>query len=55
MHMGALAQNAGHAQSNYFHILFNNEVHDSVGAQPTQGANVNFSLVAKACGFQSVH
>ena len=36
MHLGALAISSDF--SNLIHILINNEVHDSVGAQPTKGS-----------------
>lgn len=55
MHMGALAQNASTANDNFFHLLFNNEAHDSVGAQPTYGAKVDFAMMAKGAGYKTVH
>lgn len=55
MHMGALAQNANNAQANFFHLLFNNEAHDSVGAQPTYGKHVDFPAMAKGAGYHTVH
>lgn len=54
MHMGALAVIGSLHPDNYVHVVFNNGAHDSVGGQPTVGLQVNFSLVAKACGYQSV-
>ena len=55
MHLGALAicGQYAHAQHGFYHILFNNGVHDSVGAQPTVGHKVDWSLMAKACGYES--
>tara|TARA_A100001388_G_scaffold169582_1_gene126753 strand:+ start:3178 stop:4317 length:1140 start_codon:yes stop_codon:yes gene_type:complete len=50
MHMGAFAINS--EQNNLIHILINNGVHDSVGAQPTQGQKLNFSEIAKVFGYK---
>lgn len=50
MHMGAFAINS--EQRNLIHILINNGVHDSVGAQPTQGQKLNFSEIAKVFGYK---
>lgn len=54
MHMGSLAIIGSLAPNNYIHIVFNNGAHDSVGGQPTVGLQINLSLVATACGYQSV-
>ena len=50
MHLGALAINAD--CSNLIHILINNEVHDSVGGQPTKGSIINFSKVGSLLGYK---
>ena len=49
MHLGALAITAD--CNNLIHFLINNEVHDSVGGQPTKGASISFSTVAKELGY----
>ena len=56
MHMGAMASVGQNASSNFKHIIFNNGVHDSVGAQPTDAANSSFSFpqIALACGYKAV-
>lgn len=54
MHMGAMPIIGASHLDNFIHILFNNGCHDSVGAQPTVGFNVNFGEVAKACGYKKV-
>ena len=51
MHLGALAINAD--CKNLIHFLINNEAHDSVGGQPTKGANISFSKVAKELGYKN--
>ena len=50
MHLGALAITAD--SNNLVHFLINNEAHDSVGGQPTKGASISFSKVAKELGYQ---
>ncbi|CAD8103075.1 unnamed protein product [Paramecium sonneborni] len=52
MHMGALAQIGNIGPTNYKHILFNNQAHDSVGAQPTSNPLVNFTQIALGCGYK---
>jgi phosphonopyruvate decarboxylase len=51
MHMGALTNIGNLAPANYIHILFNNGAHESVGAQPTLGFNIDVEAIAKACGY----
>ena len=52
--MGAMASVGQSECSNFKHIIFNNGVHDSVGAQPTDAANPSFSFpnIALACGYK---
>jgi phosphonopyruvate decarboxylase len=56
MHMGSMATVGQNAPSNFKHIIFNNGVHDSVGAQPTDAGSQTFSFtgIADACGYRSV-
>jgi phosphonopyruvate decarboxylase len=51
MHMGAMAITGRSGLKNFKHILVNNGMHDSVGGQPTVALDVNFSLIAQACGY----
>ncbi len=55
MHMGAVGVIASRNLKNFRHILFNNEVHDSVGGQPTVADKMNFSEIVKASGYTSVY
>eukprot|EP00659_Diplonema_papillatum_P011129 gene11129-17109_t len=60
MHMGGLATVGGLAKErdclrNYKHIILNNGAHDSVGGQPTVGFDVNFTSIASACGYKTLH
>ena len=52
MHMGGLAISATCA--NLLHIVINNGAHDSVGGQPTKGAILDFTKIAKTLGYGRV-
>lgn len=54
MHMGALGIIGSLAPNNFYHIIFNNGAHDSVGGQPTIGHVIDFSGVAMACKYRTV-
>ena len=51
MHMGSLGISSQF--KNLIHILINNKCHDSVGGQPTLGKSIDFSKIAKLCGYKS--
>ena len=51
MRMGNLATIGSYGQNNLTHILLDNGVHDSTGAQATVSANVSFADIAAACGY----
>jgi phosphonopyruvate decarboxylase len=53
MHAGSLAVIGQLAPPRYFHVVFNNGVHDSVGGQPTAIRNVNVPQLALANGYSS--
>ena len=53
MHLGTIAIIGDHAPSNLFHVVFNNEVHDSVGGQPTSITAVDLMAMAKAAGYRA--
>lgn len=53
MHLGSLGIAGALATSNFYHIVFNNSAHDSVGGQPTVGSSVDFPTIAKACGYRT--
>ena len=53
MHMGGMAIIAEKAPKNFFHVVFNNGAHDSVGGQPTVGMDINLCAVAKAVGYRA--
>lgn len=52
MHMGAISNIGCLSPKNYFHILFNNGSHESVGGQPTLGFQLDFPSIAKSCGYR---
>lgn len=54
MHTGNMAIIGTVAPENYFHIVFNNGAHDSVGGQPTVGFKVDIPAVARAFGYKTV-
>jgi len=54
MHTGALGINASMQPRNFFHILFNNGAHESVGGQPTIGFRLDAIGIAKASGYRHV-
>lgn len=54
MHMGGLGIIGSLAPRNYYHILFNNGAHDSVGGQPTVGFKIDIPKIASACGYKTV-
>ena len=54
MHLGALPVIAKTKAKNFKHIVFNNQAHDSVGAQPTSADTIDFKTLAKSCGYKEV-
>ena len=51
MRLGNFATVGTYAGSNFIHILLDNEVHDSTGAQATVAGNISFAKIAEACGY----
>lgn len=52
MHMGALAISGSSGLKNFKHVVLNNGAHESVGGQPTAAFQVDFTEIAKACGYK---
>ncbi len=52
MHMGSMAFLADNAPKNFYHIVINNNAHESVGGMPTGCMDVDFSAVAKTLGYK---
>lgn len=53
MRMGNLAALGHYGGGNLSHVILDNEVHDSTGAQATVSPTVQFADVALACGYRS--
>ncbi len=54
MRMGNFATLGAYRPPNLVHLLLDNGVHDSTGAQATVSAHVDFAQVARACGYATV-
>ena len=55
MHMGAVPVIASMKRSNFKHIIFNNEAHDTVGGQPTVCSNVDIKNIALSSGYSRAY
>lgn len=53
MRMGSLSTVGFYHPSNLIHICFDNQQYESTGGQPTTSSTVDFSQVARACGYNS--
>ena len=51
MHLGGLPTIGNRKPSNYVHIIFNNEAHDSVGGQPTIAGKMDIGALARSVGY----
>ncbi len=51
MHMGAMAVIGTKAPKNLIHVIINNGAHESVGGMPTVAGKIDFTIIAKACGY----
>jgi phosphonopyruvate decarboxylase len=54
MHTGSMAITASKKPNNFYHVVFNNGAHDSVGGQPTVALEIDLPAIAKAVGYPSV-
>lgn len=54
MHMGSLALIGSKKPDNFYHIMFNNSAHESVGGLPTVMNNVDISELVRSCGYKKV-
>lgn len=54
MHLGSFSTTGLMRPSNYFHIVLNNGVHESVGGQKSAGFNVDLTEIAKHCGYVTI-
>jgi phosphonopyruvate decarboxylase len=51
MRMGGFATIGAYGKNSLIHLLLDNEVHESTGAQATVSAGVSFARIADACGY----
>jgi len=54
MRMGNLATVGAYAGENYYHLLLDNNVHESTGGQATVSSVIEFAAVAAACGYRYI-
>jgi phosphonopyruvate decarboxylase len=54
MQMGTLATIGHYQPANLYHVLFDNEGHDSTGGQPTVSESSSFTQIAHAGGYRTV-
>tara|TARA_Y100000590_G_scaffold346139_1_gene396270 strand:- start:31760 stop:32887 length:1128 start_codon:yes stop_codon:yes gene_type:complete len=54
MHMGNLTSISALKPKNFYHILMNNEVHESVGGQSTAAKDIDLSAIIKSMGVSKV-
>lgn len=55
MHLGAMTMVSKLCVPNFMHVVLNNGAHESVGGQPSAGHRVDFTKIAEACGYATVH
>ena len=54
MHMGSLALVGSKKPENFYHVVFNNSAHESVGGLPTVMSDIHIEDLIKACGYNMV-
>tara|TARA_Y100001970_G_scaffold15871_1_gene17834 strand:+ start:18110 stop:19240 length:1131 start_codon:yes stop_codon:yes gene_type:complete len=54
MHLGSLATIGKIKPNNFYHILLNNEAHESVGGQETAAKNIDLSKIVDAIGTSKI-
>lgn len=55
MHMGSAALIGSKKPENFYHILFNNSAHESVGGLPTIMCDIDISKLILSCGYKTVY
>lgn len=53
MQMGAFSTIGEYSPPNLVHIIFDNQVHESTGNQPTNSPSANFIEISHACNYES--
>lgn len=54
MHMGSIPLVGANKPSNYYHIIFNNEAHETVGGLPTVMDSIDIGKIALNCKYNNV-
>ncbi len=54
MHMGSMATVGSLKHENFYHILINNQAHETVGGIPTVSSEISWQTIAKGCGYAEV-
>lgn len=55
MHMGAMTMVSKVSAPNFIHVILNNGAHESVGGQPSAGHLLDWTKIAEACGYATIH
>ncbi|WP_296866275.1 phosphonopyruvate decarboxylase [uncultured Methanobrevibacter sp.] len=55
MHMGSLALIGSMKPNNFYHVMFNNSAHESVGGLPTIMSDIHIDEIVLACGYKKVY
>ena len=55
MHMGSMAVISKVKPSNFYHVILNNEAHESVGGQSTAATDINIKKLAESIGYKKVY
>ncbi|WP_296861512.1 phosphonopyruvate decarboxylase [uncultured Methanobrevibacter sp.] len=55
MHMGSLALIGSMKPNNFYHVMFNNSAHESVGGLPTIMSDICIDEIVLACGYKKVY
>ena len=55
MHMGSAALIGSKKPENFYHIMFNNSAHESVGGLPTVMGDMDISKLILSCGYKTVY
>lgn len=54
MHMGSLALVGSKKPENFYHVMFNNSAHESVGGLPTIMSDIHIKELVSSCGYNKV-
>ena len=54
MHMGSLALIGSKKPNNFYHVMFNNSAHESVGGLPTIMSDIHINELVMSCGYNKV-